>query len=169
MEIFTRPEEVFELNRFFVILSLIIFFTALFLWPLGWLFRQPRMNKDGKKTPSYRPMFTIGRYLSIIQIGISLVVYFYLRKHIELLDAVSFPGIDADAGFLSNLMLGLPSILSLFIPLQFIALALIWFGKHGTKIFRIQFSLVTLFLLVFIIYLISWNLVVPEYYFGELF
>lgn len=169
MEIFTRPEEVFELNRFFVIVSLIIFFTALFLWPLGWFFRQPGMNKDGKKTPSYRPMFTIGRYLSIIQIGIALVVYFYLRKHVELIDVVSFPGISADAGFLSNLMLGLPSILSILIPLQFLALVLIWIGKHGTKIFRIQFSLVSVFILVFLLFLISWNLVMPGYYFGELF
>ena len=169
MEIFTRPEEVFELNRFFIIVSLIIFFTALFLWPLGWFFRQPGMNKDGKKTPSYRPMFTIGRYLSIIQIIAALVVYFYLRKHVELIDNVSFPGIVSGAGFLSNLILALPSILILLIPFQFVALVLIWTGKHGTKIFRIQFSLVTLFFLIFLLFLISWNLVMPGYYFGELF
>ena len=156
-------------NRFFLIVSLIIFFTALFLWPLGWLFRQPGMNKGGKKAPSYRSMFTIGRYLSIIQIGIALVVYFYLRKHVELIDSVNFPGIDADAGFLSNLILALPSILIILIPLQLIAMVLIWIGKHGTKIFRIQFSLVTVFILVFLLYLISWNLVMPGYYFGELF
>jgi len=169
MEIFARPEDVFELNRFFVIVSLIIFFSALFLWPLGWLFRQPRMNKDGKKSPSYRPMFTIGRYLSIIQIVIALVVYFYLRKHVELIDDISFPGIITGESFMSNLLLALPTILGLLLPLQFIALAFIWFGKHGTKIFRIQFSLVTICILIFLLYLNGWNLVMPAYYFGVLF
>ena len=169
MEFFPRPEEVFELNRFFVIVSLIVFFTALFLWPLGWIFRQPGMNKDGRKSPSYRPLFTIGRYVAIFGVIISLVVYFFLRNHIELIDVFAFPGIDPDSGIVSNIMLGLPSLLSILLPFQFVILLFIWIGQHGTKIFRFQYSLVSIFLIVFLLYLFSWNLVVPGYYFGELF
>lgn len=169
MELFPKPEQVFELNRFFVIVSLIIFFTALFLWPLGWLFRQPRLNKDGKESPKYRPMFTIGRYLAMLLVIFSLASYFFLRKHVDIIDNLTFQGIVSEGSFLTNLMYSLPSILSVLVPVQLLLLVFIWLGKHGTKIFRIQYSFVSLALLIFLMFLISWNQVDPGYYFIELF
>jgi len=169
MNIFLLPEDVIELNRFFVIVSLIIFFSALFLWPLGWVFRRPVLAKEDPKPVAYRPLFTISRYVSFIMILSSLLVYFFLKSHTELIDTLNFPGIDEKAGVWQNILISLPSFLSAMLPLHMALLVFVWTGQHGTKIFRIHFSLVSAAVLIFILFLISWNLVNPGYYFAELF
>jgi hypothetical protein len=169
MDLFQRPEEVSELSRFFVTISLVLFFSVLFLWPLGWFFRQPRYNRDIDGITKYKPLFTIGRYYSFILVGFSLMVYFYLRRNIDLIYFENFPGYDEKVGFLSNFVISIPSLLACLLPIQVILTVLVLIGKHGTKIFRIQYLLVSIALLVFLLYLIKWNLVFPGYYFDLLF
>ncbi len=169
MELFPKPDEVIELHRFFIISCLIIFYSALALWPLGWIFRRPGLVKDDSKPLKYRPIFSIGRYFSIFLTLLSVVVYYFLRKHMELIDASNFPGIDNTADSIFNILIALPSLLVILFPVQLILLILILIGKHGTKVFRIHISLVTIALLIFLIFLFIWNLVFPGYYFTELF
>lgn len=168
MNLFHRPEIVIELNRFFVIFSLIIFFSALFLWPLGWVFRRPALAKEDAKPLSYRSLFSISRYVSIFMILIALLEYFFLKKHPEIINALYFPGIDEAAGVGYNILISLPSLLSVMFPLHLILLIFIWTGHHGTQVFRIHFSLVSVAFMVYIIFLITWQLVFPGYYFAEL-
>lgn len=169
MNIFLRPEVVIELNRFFVIISLIIFFSALFLWPLGWVFRRPALAKENSKRLTYKPLFTVSRYLSIFMILMAFLIYFFLKNHAELIDTLNFPGIDKTTGIWQNILLSLPSLLSILFPLHIVLLILVWTGLHGTRIFRVHFSLVSGAFLVFLLFLISWNLVVPGYYLSVLF
>jgi hypothetical protein len=169
MDLFQRPEEVSELSRFFVTISLILFFSVLLLWPLGWFFRQPKFNRDIDGITKYKPLFTIGRYFSFILVVFSLLVYFYLRKNVDLIYLDNFPGYDKNVGFLSNFIIAIPSLMASLIPIQLILTLLLLMGRHGTKIFRIQYLLVSLALLVFVLYLIKWNLVFPGYYFDLLF
>ncbi|MEA1875282.1 MAG: hypothetical protein U9N86_00315 [Bacteroidota bacterium] len=169
MEIFPRPEDIIELNRFLVIISLIVFFSALLLWPLGWVFRRPALAKADSKPLAYKAIFSISRYVSLLMVMIALLVYFFLSKHSELIDTLNFPGIDEAAGVWLNIFYSLPSFLVILFPLQLILLILVWTGQHGTQIFRIHFSLVSAALLTFILFLIAWNLVVPGYYFSVLF
>ncbi len=169
MNIFLIPEDVIELNRFFVIISLIIFFSALFLWPLGWVFRRPALTKENAAPLTYKPLFAVSRYLSIFMILMAFLVYFFLKNHTELIDTMSFPGIDKTTNAWQNILLSLPSLLSILFPLHVLLLVLVWTGLHGTRVFRIHYSLVSVAFLIFLIFLISWNLVVPGYYFSVLF
>jgi len=169
MEIFPRPEDLIELNRFFVIVSLIVFFSALFLWPLGWIFRRPALAKEDTKPLAYKLIFSVSRYLSIFMILIALLEYFFLKKHTELINTLNFPGIDESANAWLNVLYSLPSFLIILLPFHLILLIFVWTGHHGTRIFRIHYSIVSVAMLVFLIYLISWNLVVPGYYFSVLF
>lgn len=169
MNIFLRPEDVIELNRFLVIVSLIIFFSALFLWPLGWVFRRPVLAKRDTNPLTYKPLFTVSRYLSIFMIMMALLIYFFLKNHTELIDTLNFPGIDKATDAWQNILLSLPSLLSILFPLHLILLVLVWTGLHGTHVFRVHFSFVSVAFLIFLLFLISWNLVVPGYYLKELF
>lgn len=168
MDLFPVVEEVFEPNRFLVILSVIIFFSALVLWPLGWLFRLPKMNKPGAVIPKYRPFFTLARYFTLLLVVLSLVFYFFIRQHAELINQIAFQGLSPDAGLGYKLLMGIPTLLSILLMVQALLLIPVWTQKHGTKIFRIQYSLVVLALLVYFTFLVSWNLVVPAFYLENL-
>lgn len=155
---------VFEPNRFLVVFSLIILGSAMILWPLGWFFRLPALNKPGVSVPSYRRFFSFARYFTTLLILISFGSYFYIRSHPDLIHTSSFPGITPDAGWLENLMLALPTMLSVLTFVQILVWIPVWSRHHGTRIFRLHYSLVVLALLVYLFFLIKWNLVVPGLY-----
>lgn len=164
MEIFPIPEAVFEPNRFFVIVSVIVFFSAVMLWPLGWFFRRPAMNTEGTKPPEYRLFFTISRYFATGLVYLSLLSYFYLRHHPEWMDVSDFTTQLGDAGWPDRLFLSLPSILGVLVPVQLLVLIPVWVHRHGTKIFRIHYSLVVAALVIFLLFLMSWQVVAPAQY-----
>lgn len=169
MDFFPPTQEVFELNRFLVISCLIVFFSALFLWPLGWIFRQPRLAGKGAEPIRYKKGFTLSRYFAFLQVMIALLIYFFLKSHQELIDTLNFPGWDSSVSVFNRIFYALPSLFALFLPLQFFFLFWVWLGKHGTPVFRVHYSMLALSQLVFLIFLISWNLVVPGYYLSLLF
>lgn len=168
MDFFPVVEEVYEPNRFLVVLSIIIFFTALVLWPLGWFFRLPRMNKSGAEIPKYRPFFTFSRYYTIIMVILSLVTYFFLRKHADLINTNEFPAFSPDISSGFRLLISLPTLLSILLIGQLVILIPVWSQRHGTMVFRYQYSLVVLALIAYTVFLISWNLVVPGQYLSHL-
>lgn len=169
MEIFPTPGDVFEPNRFLVILSVIILFSALVLWPLGWLFRRPFLNREGPPPPVYPLHFTLARVFTTILVILSLFCYFFIRKNPEwigAIDPLSLPGAD---GWTYRTIGAIPVILAVLVPVQLLILIPLWKGRNGTRVFRIHYSLVGLALLTFLLFLISWNLIVPGEFLSALF
>lgn len=169
MEMFPAVSEVNELSRFLVVLSVIILFTGLFLWPLGWIFRQPKLAKKGEKLKSYSATFTIFRYFGMVVILMTLCSYFFLRGNSHLIDSFDFTSHFAQASGLRMMFLALPTLMIVFLPLQLIGMAVLWAKNDGTPVFRIHYALLLLAALVMFLFFVSWNLVVPGYFLSTLY
>lgn len=169
MELIRIGGEVVELHRFLLIISLIIFFSALFLWPLGWVFRRPSMVKKPGETTRYKPIFSISRYVSVVMILIALIYYFFLSKNTILIGSDNYSLIVESADFWHRLVYAIPSFLIVILPVQLMFLVFIWIGNHGTKVFKVHISLVSVSIIIYLGFMLSWDLIIPGYYFSLIF
>lgn len=169
MELIRIGGEVVELHRFLLIISLIIFFSAMFLWPLGWVFRRPSLAKKTVESVSYKPIFSISRYVSIVMVLCALIYYFFLSRNTNLIGVDNYSVIVEALGFWRGMVYALPSLLIFLLPIQLFLLVMIWIGNHGTKVFKVHLSLVSVSLIIYLGFMLSWNLLIPGYYLSLIF
>ncbi|MCD6347595.1 MAG: hypothetical protein J7L96_09275 [Bacteroidales bacterium] len=158
------------LARFGLALIFLILISALILWPLAWLLRKPWKKKTRKlfRAIRYGRFFTFSRYFTSVLVIIYLLVSSMLGRHSELIYRTDFPGIVDGVSLYQNIVIALPAVLAILYPLQIIWLIRVWTGKFGTFNWRIQYSLISLALLGYIVFLINWNLVYPGYYINRI-